>query len=114
MIEAVPLPRRGRARPALHVSVFQPVERDFAFVVDRDIAAETVLRAARGVDRKLVSQISLFDVYEGQGLPAGKKSLAIAVTLQPQEATLTDAEIEGFSQRLVAAVEKAAGATLRG
>ena len=94
-LDAVPLPRAPeRARPPLKLSVFQPVERDFAFVVDRDLPAETLLRAARGVDRKLVSDIRLFDVYEGKGLPEGKKSLAIAVTLQPQEATLTDAEIE--------------------
>ena len=112
-IEAVPLPRGGR-RPPLKLSVFQPVERDFAFVVDRDVPAETLLRAARGVDRKLVSDIRLFDLYEGKGLPDGKKSLAIAVTLQLQEATLTDAEIEAFSQRLVAAVEKATGGVLRG
>ena len=70
--------------------------------------------AARGVDRKLVSDIRLFDVYEGKGLPENKKSLAIAVTLQPQEATLTDTAIEAFSARLVAAVEKATGGTLRG
>jgi phenylalanyl-tRNA synthetase beta chain len=114
MIEAVPLPRGGRGRRPLKLSVFQSVERDFAFVVDRDVAAETLLRAARGVDRGLVSDIRLFDVYEGKGLPEGKKSLAIAVTLQPQDATLTDAEIEAFSQRLVAAVEKATGGTLRG
>jgi phenylalanyl-tRNA synthetase beta chain len=113
-IEAVPLPRAVRARPPLKLSVFQPVERDFAFIVDRDVPAETLLRAARGVDRKLVTDIRLFDVYEGKGLPDGKKSLAIAVTLQPQDATLTDAEIEAFSSRLVAAVEKATGGTLRG
>ena len=58
--------------------------------------------------------VRLFDVYEGKGLPEGKKSLAISVVLQPQEATLTDAEIDAFSQRLVAAVEKATGGTLRG
>jgi phenylalanyl-tRNA synthetase beta chain len=117
-LDAVPLPRPkgagGRARPPLRLSVFQPVERDFAFVVDRDLSAETLLRAARGVDRKLVSDVRLFDVYEGKGLPGGKKSLAISVVLQPQEATLTDAEIEAFSKRLVAAVEKATGGTLRG
>jgi phenylalanyl-tRNA synthetase beta chain len=98
----------------LKLSVFQPVERDFAFIVDRDMPAETLLRAARGVDRKLVSEIRLFDVYEGKGLPEGKKSLAISVVLQPQEATLTDPEIDAFSKRLVAAVEKATGGTLRG
>src|SRR5207237_8840219 len=92
----------------------QPGQRDFAFIVDRDLPAEPLLRAARGVDRTLVSDIRLFDVYEGKGLPDGKKSLAISVVLQPQEATLTDAQIEGFSKRLVSAVETATGGTLRG
>ncbi|MGA8402403.1 MAG: phenylalanine--tRNA ligase subunit beta, partial [Stellaceae bacterium] len=113
-VDAVALPRAIRTRPLLKLSVFQPVERDFAFIVDRDVAAETLLRAARGVERKLATDIRLFDVYEGKGLPEGKKSLAITVTLQPREATLTDAEIEGFSHRLVAAVEKATNGTLRG
>jgi phenylalanyl-tRNA synthetase beta chain len=113
-LDAVPLPRARRSRAPLRLSVFQPVERDFAFVVDRDLPAESLLRAARAVDRKLVSDIRLFDVYEGKGLPEGKKSLAIAVTLQPWEATLTEAAIEAFSRRLVAAVEKATGGTLRG
>jgi phenylalanyl-tRNA synthetase beta chain len=113
-LDAVALPRAARSRAPLRLSVFQPVERDFAFIVDRELPAETLLRAARGVDRRLVSEIRLFDAYEGAGLPDGKKSLAIAVTLQPQDATLTDAEIEGFSKRLVAAVEKATGGVLRG
>jgi len=112
-LDAVPLPRAGRGKPPLKLSVFQPVERDFAFIVDRDLPAETLLRAARGVDRKLVSEIRMFDVYEGKGLPDGKKSLAISVVLQPQEATLTDSEIDAFSKRLVVAVEKATGGTLR-
>jgi phenylalanyl-tRNA synthetase beta chain len=113
-IDAIALPRGARARPTLKLSVFQPVERDFAFIVDRDVPAETLLHAARGVDRKLVTDIRLFDVYEGKGLPEGKKSLAVAITLQPQDATLTDTEIEAFSGRLVAAVEKATDGTLRG
>jgi len=113
-LDAVPLSRAGRARQPLILSVFQPVERDFAFIVDRDLPAETLLRAARGVDRKLVTETRLFDVYEGKGLPEGKKSLAISVVLQPQETTLTDSEIDAFSKRLVAAVEKATGGTLRG
>jgi phenylalanyl-tRNA synthetase beta chain len=112
-LDGVPEPRAGRTKP-LHISVFQPVERDFAFVVDRDLPAETLLRAARGVDRKFVAEIRLFDLYEGVGLPEGKKSLAITVILQPQEHTLTDAEIEGFSQRLITQTEKATGGQLRG
>jgi phenylalanyl-tRNA synthetase beta chain len=118
-LDAAPLPRAAKGSPTrdrapLRLSVFQPVERDFAFIVDRGLPAETLLRAARGADRKLVSDIRLFDVYEGQGLPEGKKSLAIAVTLQPQQATLTESEIDSFSRRLVTAVEKATGGTLRG
>jgi phenylalanyl-tRNA synthetase beta chain len=113
-LDAVPEPRPGRARPPLQLSVFQPIERDFAFVVDRELPAETLLRAARGIDRRLVSETRLFDVYEGAGLPPGKKSLAITVRLQPQERTLTDSEIEAFSQRLIAQVEKATGGRLRG
>jgi phenylalanyl-tRNA synthetase beta chain len=113
-LDAVPAPRGARTKPPLRLSVFQPIERDFAFVVDRELTAESLLCAARGVDRKLVSEIRLFDVYEGAGLPEGKKSLAITAVLQPQERTLTDAEIEGFSRRLIAQVEKATGGTLRG
>jgi phenylalanyl-tRNA synthetase beta chain len=113
-LDAVPEPRAGRAKPALQLSVFQPIERDFAFVVDHALPAETLLRAARGVDRKLVAEIRLFDVYEGKGLPAGKKSLAITIRLQPVDRTLTDSEIDEFSKRLVAQVKKATGGLLRG
>jgi len=113
-LDAVPEPRAARAKPPLRLSVFQPIERDFAFVVDRELPAEILLRAARGIDRKLVAEIRLFDVYEGAGLPEGKKSLAITVVLQPQDRTLTDAEIEGFSKRLIAQVEKTTGGQLRG
>jgi phenylalanyl-tRNA synthetase beta chain len=113
-LDAVPLPRaRGRARPLLKLSPFQPVERDFAFTVDQALPAETLLRAARGVDKKLVADVRLFDVYNGPGLPAGMKSLAITIVLQPEEETLTDAALDGFSKRLIAAVEKATGGSLR-
>ena len=114
-LDAVPASRArsGKARPLLILSPFQPVERDFAFVVDESIAAETLLRAARGVDRKLIVDVRLFDVYRGKGVDPGKKSLAITIVLQPVEATLTDEAIEAFSQKLIAAVEKATGGTLR-
>src|SRR5215469_8717936 len=77
-LDAVPEPRPARAA-ALDLSVFQPIERDFAFVVDRELPAEVLLRAARGVERELVAEIRLFDVYEGAGLPEGTKSLAVGV-----------------------------------
>jgi phenylalanyl-tRNA synthetase beta chain len=113
LLDAVPEARGARAKLPLRLSVFQPIERDFAFVVDQKLPAETLLRAARSVDRKLVADIRLFDVYQGTGLPEGKKSLALTVVLQPEERTLTDAEIEGFSKRLIAQVEKATGGALR-
>jgi len=113
-LDAAPSPRKaGRGRPLLKLSPFQPVERDFAFLVPADLPAESLLRAARGVDKKLIAEIRLFDVYEGAGLPEGRKSLAITIVLQPEEATLTDEQIEAFSQKLVAQVAKATGGELR-
>jgi phenylalanyl-tRNA synthetase beta chain len=113
-LDAVPEPRAASAKAPLKLPVLQPIERDFAFVVDREMPADTLLRAARGVDRKLVAEIRLFDVYEGAGLPQGRKSLAITVVLQPQDRTLTEADIEDFSRRLIVQIEKATGGQLRG
>ena len=105
--------RSAGARRAPDLPPFQPIRRDFAFLVDSAVTADAVLRAARGADRALISGVSLFDVYQGERLPPGKKSLAIEVVFQPRERTLTDAEIEAASQKVVAAVTKATGATLR-
>jgi phenylalanyl-tRNA synthetase beta chain len=89
------------------------VTRDFAFVVARDVAAADILKAAQGAERQLVTGIEVFDVYEGSGIDPDKKSVAIAVTLQPVGKTLTDAEIEDVSARIVAEIVKKTGATLR-
>ncbi len=112
-LDALPEPKRRR-KAAPNLPAFQPVRRDFAFVVDADTPAETVLRAARGADRTLIAAVSLFDVYQGEHVPPGKKSLAIEAVVQPVAATLTDAEIEAVCARIVAAVAKASGAVLRG
>jgi phenylalanyl-tRNA synthetase beta chain len=114
-LDALPAPKAkdSKARPLLRLSAFQPVERDFAFVLDAGVSADQVIRAAKGADKALVSAVSVFDVYQGKGVPEGKKSLAIAVRLQPTSRTLTDAEIEGVGQKIVAAVMKATGASLR-
>ncbi len=77
------------------------------------MTAEAVLRAARGAERTLIAGVTLFDVYEGDPLPAGKKSLGVEVTFQPRERTLTEAEIEAAAAKVVAAVAKATGAALR-
>ncbi len=114
-LDALPEPRRRptRAKPALNLSPFQPVRRDFAFVVDRKVDAATLIRAARGADKALITDIGIFDVFEGAHLGEDKKSVAIEVVLQPRERTLTDAEIETVASGIVAAVQKATGATLR-
>jgi len=105
---------KGSSRPPLHLESLQPVRRDFAFLVDADVQSGDLLRAARGADKDVITDVALFDVYEGKNVEEGKKSLAIQATLQPTEATFTDAEIEEFSTKIVAAVEKATGGTLRG
>ncbi|PQA87964.1 phenylalanine--tRNA ligase subunit beta [Hyphococcus luteus] len=103
-----------KTRAALDASEFLPLTRDFAFVVEEGVTAETLLKAVRGAEKKLIADVSLFDVYQGKGVPEGMKSLAVEVTLQPREKTLTDEEIEAVSARIVAQVEKATGGTLRG
>jgi phenylalanyl-tRNA synthetase beta chain len=113
-LDAIPEPKtKSGARSAFQPSQFPAVERDFAFVLDRRISSEDVVRAARNTDRALIERVDVFDVYEGAGVPEGKKSLAIAVRLQPKDRTLTDAEIEAVAQKIVAAVSKATGGTLR-
>ena len=102
-----------RAKPALELSPFQPVERDFAFVVDRNVKAADIVRAAQSADRKLIAGVSVFDLYEGKGIEPGKKSIAIAVTLQPRDKTMTDAEIEALAAKIVAEVSKRTGGVLR-
>jgi phenylalanyl-tRNA synthetase beta chain len=114
-LDAIPLPRAGKQkRSLLELSAFQPVSRDFAFLVDEAVPAEKVLRAARGADKVLITGVALFDVYQGKGVAPGKKSLAIAVTLQPREATLTEQQIDAVAAKVVDQVTKATGGTLRG
>jgi phenylalanyl-tRNA synthetase beta chain len=102
-----------RAKPVLELSAFQPVSRDFAFIVDRAVKAGDIVRAAQGVDKKLITAVTVFDVYEGKGIDEAKKSVAIAVTIQPREKTLTDQEIDAVAAKIVAEVTKKTGGTLR-
>ena len=114
-LDAIPEPRRKptRSKPALALSDLMPLSRDFAFVVDRSVSAATILKAAKGADKALITGVDVFDVFEGAGVGEGKKSVAIEVTLQPQDKTLTDEEIEKISTAIVGAVTKATGGVLR-
>ena len=105
--------RTSTARPALALSPYQPVHRDFAFVLDSEVPAEDLVRSVRGVDRKLIEDVTVFDVYEGAGLGEGRKSVAVAVTLQPVAATMTEDELDEISGRIVAAVARRTGGSLR-
>jgi phenylalanyl-tRNA synthetase beta chain len=106
--------KSGRARPPLDKSDLMPLTRDFAFILDEAKPAGDLVRAAYGADKQLITDVAVFDVYRGQGVPAGKKSLAIQVTLQPKDKTLTDAEIEAVSAKVISQAAKAVGASLRG
>jgi len=110
----VPLPRKaGATRAALKISDLQAVERDFAFVVDADVDALTLVNAAMGADKALIDDVRVFDQFIGGALGEGKKSLAITVRLQPTDATLKDADIEALSTKVIEKVGKATGGVLR-
>ncbi|MGH6921840.1 MAG: phenylalanine--tRNA ligase subunit beta, partial [Geminicoccaceae bacterium] len=108
-----PKAKASRARPPLRSSPFQPVDRDFAFVVAQDVPAESLLNAVRGAEKSLIREVTLFDVYEGAGLGEGRKSLAVAVRLQAADHTLTEAEIEAVAKKITTAAHKGTGAVLR-
>jgi len=114
-LDAIPEPKRKatKGRPALDASALMPLSRDFAFVVADHVAAGDLVRAVNGADKALIAQTRVFDVYQGPGVGEGQKSVAVEVTVQPRDKTLTEAEIEALSAKVVAAVEKATGAKLR-
>ena len=115
-LDAVPEARQkaSRSRGPLEASDLMTVSRDFAFVVGEDVTAGDLIRAARGADKSLIQDVTLFDVYAGEHFSEGHKSLAIEVTLCPREKTLTDEEIDAVAAKVVAQVEKATGGKLRG
>jgi phenylalanyl-tRNA synthetase beta chain len=114
-LDALPEPKRKaiKTKPALELSPLMPLTRDFAFVVAADVPAGELVRPILGADKQLIADARVFDVYQGAGVPDGSKSVAVEVTVQPREKTLTDAEIEALSAKVVAAAEKAVGAKLR-
>ena len=116
ILDAIPAPKAKptKVKPKLDMSDLMPLERDFAFIVDITVQAGDILKAAQTADRALITGANVFDIYQGTGIPEGKKSVAISVTLQPREKTLTDTEIESVMQKIIAEVTKKTGASLRG
>jgi len=116
MLDNLPEPRKKatKTKPPLDLSQLQSLSRDFAFIVGKDTDAASLLRAAKGADKNLITDIAVFDLFEGASLGEDKKSIAIEVTLQPKDKTLTDEEIAAISAKIIANVEKTTGGTLRG
>ena len=114
-LEAIPAAKKktGPAKPLLVLSPLQPVSRDFAFIVDAALDADASVKAARSAD-KMITNIDVFDIYQGKGVEDGKKSVAISVTIQPKDKTLTDAEIEAIAKSVADTVTAKCGAALRG
>ena len=115
VLDNVPEPRgkSGKARGSADLSTLMPLTRDFAFVVEDAKPVGDLVRAAAGADKALIADVRVFDVYRGKGVDEGFKSVALEVVIQPREATLTEAEIEALTAKIVAAVEKQGG-KLRG
>ncbi len=114
-LDRIPEPRKkGTGKPKLDLSPFMPVRRDFAFIVDRNVEADSLIRAIRATDKKLIADVNVFDVYSGKGVDEGKKSLALSVTLQPKDKTLTETELDSLSQKITDSVAAKTGGVLRG
>jgi phenylalanyl-tRNA synthetase beta chain len=115
-LNALPEPKSKptKAKSKLVVSQYQPVERDFAFLAKSQTPAIDIVKAAQGADKALITAVRVFDVFEGKGVEPGHKSLAISVRMEPRDGTMKEDAIEAVSQKIVAAVMKATGATLRG
>ncbi|WP_105383697.1 phenylalanine--tRNA ligase subunit beta [Neorhizobium alkalisoli] len=114
-LDAMPEPKKKatRTKPPLELSPFQVVKRDFAFVVGSDVEAGAIVKAATSADRKLITGVNVFDIFEGASLGEGRKSVAIEVLIQPVERTLTDEDFETLTAKIVANVEKTTGGVLR-
>jgi phenylalanyl-tRNA synthetase beta chain len=114
-LDVLPEPKRKstKTKPAFSPSTLMPLSRDFAFLVEDAVAAGDLVRPVLGADKALITDVRVFDVYKGQGVPEGQKSVALEVLIQPTEKTLTDADIEVLSGKIVAAAAKAVGARLR-
>ena len=106
--------KKGTEKPMLHLEPLQPLTRDFAFLVDENVQADELTRAAKAADKKLISDSEVFDIYQGKGVEDGKKSVALSITIQPKEQTLKDADLEALTKAVIEIVEKKTGGVLRG
>ena len=95
------------------VSDYQKSERDFAFIVDKKIKVQDLVNVVSNVDKNLISNIKVFDVYEGENIPENQISIAISVTIQSQEKTLKEADLDQLNKSIIETVENKTGAKIR-
>lgn len=115
MLGNIPEPKKkGTEKPMLHLEPLQPLTRDFAFLVDENVQADDLTRAAKAADKKLIADSEVFDIYQGKGVEDGKKSVALSITIQPKDQTLKDADLEALTKAVIEMVEKKTGGVLRG
>ena len=101
------------AKPQFVVSDYQKVVRDFAFVIDKKYSSGEIINLVKKIDKELIKVVKIFDVYQGDNISSGKKSIAFSVTLEPKDKTLSDNDIEEISKKIISTVQKTTGATLR-
>lgn len=114
-LDNIPLPRnsRDKTKKKLELSPLQPIDKDLAFVVDKEVSAANIMAAAKNADRDFISSVRIFDIYEGDKLPTNKKSVAVSLTFQPKEQTFTDKDIENLMNKVIVEVGKKTGGELR-
>jgi len=114
-LDSLPLSKQNNFgnKNKLELSPYQTVERDFAFIIDLHVAARTIINAVQAADKKLITEIRVFDLFLGEGIEKGKKSVAISALMQPMDATLTDAQIEAVCNKIISNVKKKTGGELR-
>jgi phenylalanyl-tRNA synthetase beta chain len=101
------------AKPQFVVSDYQKVVRDFAFVIDEKYSSGEIIALVKKIDKQLIKTVKIFDVYQGDNIDTGKKSIAFSVTLEPKDKTLSDKDIDQISKKIISSVHKSTGATLR-
>ena len=112
--DKIPIPKNNKtARPMLKTASLQAVTREFAFIVDNLLESEKVIQAAKSADKKLITDIMIYDIYEGKNIPEGKKSIAIKVTIQPNLESLTDKDLEQISSNIIEVIKTKLSGTLR-
>jgi phenylalanyl-tRNA synthetase beta chain len=114
-LDNIPNPRKKirETKPQYIISDYQKVVRDFAFVIDEKYSSGEIINLVKKIDKELIKVVKIFDVYQGDNIDSGKKSIAFNVTLEPKDKTLSDSDIEEVSKKIISTVQETTDAKLR-